>query len=378
MSGLEVAGVALAVPAIVAQLLKVSKEGYELFQNAQAVPKDVQRQLHSMGSPPPQYRLVLQTLVMIAGVFAEVRQLEEKYGISRVAEDEPAAARVELTEGNPAGKDRFFAKFVNKVQHLLSRPKPASDDIHPTPEKSSAPASFSTSVETGLVPASLSMPGKAVWHVAEGLGELELDNQIPGLAECVQKMAAKVEEYENTIPSLRKYQWAYSSGEKLLLLVTDLETYISYLQVLTKGPFSRLNIVVPIDEFHVARNLPFAQLGNFSGRGDTLEEMKNFLSPTLLEKGRLCDRTVVVLQGMGGIGKSQIALEYLYRNQGDYSAVFWIDATNPNTVKESGREIMESLIAHYAKRHPGGTNFADVAIDLCIPGQITSEGVLSD
>ncbi len=81
---------------------------------------------------------------------------------------------------------------------------------------------------------------------------------------------------------------------------------------------------------------------------------------------------------MGGIGKSQIALEYLYRNPGDYNAVFWIDATNPKTVKESGREIMESLIAHYAKKHQGGTNFASVAIDLGIPGQITSEGVLSD
>lgn len=128
----------------------------------------------------------------------------------------------------------------------------------------------------------------------------------------------------------------------------------------------------------VESNLPFTQLENFSGREDTLEDMKSLLSSTSPEKGRLCERAVVVLQGMGGIGKSQIALEYLYRNSEDYSAVFWVDATNPNTVEESGRGIMESLIAHYAQKHQGGLDFADIAIDLGIPGQITNEGLLTD
>ncbi|KAF2788218.1 hypothetical protein K505DRAFT_315276 [Melanomma pulvis-pyrius CBS 109.77] len=398
MSGLEIAGLAVAVPALVAQLVQISKAGYDLFQNARDVPTNVQTQLYSMNVSRVQledwdqelsrckggltavidpvslrYRLVLETLILIAGVFSEVRQLEEKYGISCVVENDPDVERVGPVEEVPARKERRFSRATTKMKNYLSKSKLASENIHPTSEKPLASTTLSTLAETSLAPTS-------DWYVAKPLDEIDLDSQIHGIDEYVQQMGAKAAEYQRTIPELRKYQWAYSSGEKLRLLIVDLETYISKLQVLTKVPFSRLNTVVPVpfDEFVVESNLPFARLENFSGREDILEDVKICLSSTSSEKGRLCKRGVVVLQGMGGIGKSQIALEYLYRNIEDYTAVFWIDATNPSTVEESGRGIMGGLIAHYAKKHRGGLNFADIAIDLGIPGQITNEGFLSD
>ena len=41
------------------------------------------------------------------------------------------------------------------------------------------------------------------------------------------------------------------------------------------------------------------------------------------------------LHGLGGVGKTQIALEYAYRHALEYGAVFWIEAENEETVVSS-------------------------------------------
>ena len=53
---------------------------------------------------------------------------------------------------------------------------------------------------------------------------------------------------------------------------------------------------------------------------------------------------IAVLQGMGGQGKSQIALEYCHRKKDTlYSAIFWIDATTEDSVKGSFQTISEQI-----------------------------------
>ena len=53
---------------------------------------------------------------------------------------------------------------------------------------------------------------------------------------------------------------------------------------------------------------------------------------------------IAVLQGMGGQGKSQIALEYCHRKRDiTYSAIFWIDATTEDSVKGSFQTISEQI-----------------------------------
>ena len=85
-----------------------------------------------------------------------------------------------------------------------------------------------------------------------------------------------------------------------------------------------------------------------------------------------------VLLGMGGMGKSQIALEYAYDKAIHYSSVYWVDATDDTTLATSGRRILEKLIAHYSTRYPKEADFARIATDLEIPGQISREGRLTD
>src|SRR5579863_7249426 len=60
----------------------------------------------------------------------------------------------------------------------------------------------------------------------------------------------------------------------------------------------------------------------FTGREAILEELHSQLRP---------DQVVALthsaaLSGLGGVGKTQTALEYAYRHAFDYSAVFWIRA----------------------------------------------------
>ena len=107
-----------------------------------------------------------------------------------------------------------------------------------------------------------------------------------------------------------------------------------------------------------------------------LAEILENLRPSMPEGGRRNKRASVVLQGLGGIGKTQVAFEYVRRNMGDYSAVFWVDASSPDALNESGRRTVERLISHYAKKHLGQQTFAAIATDLQIPGQINSSGQL--
>ncbi len=73
--------------------------------------------------------------------------------------------------------------------------------------------------------------------------------------------------------------------------------------------------------------VPIARNPNFTGREGLLGSVAD-----LLESNRLL--AVVALEGMGGVGKSQTALEYVYRNAEHYQMVAWIRAERPETLAE--------------------------------------------
>lgn len=52
-----------------------------------------------------------------------------------------------------------------------------------------------------------------------------------------------------------------------------------------------------------------------------------------------CRRKVFVIHGLGGIGKTQFASAYARNNQHRYSAVFWLNGSSRDTVKQSFVDI---------------------------------------
>src|SRR5271167_127160 len=71
-------------------------------------------------------------------------------------------------------------------------------------------------------------------------------------------------------------------------------------------------------------NVRYERYPYFSGRDDFLEK----LSRELYDPKPRRWKHRISLHGLGGVGKTQIALEYAYRHQSDYTYVFWISAVD--------------------------------------------------
>ena len=71
--------------------------------------------------------------------------------------------------------------------------------------------------------------------------------------------------------------------------------------------------------------MPFPRNPDFVGRSDDLESLH-----AVLQKREPVGIRPAGLTGMGGIGKTQLAVEYVYRHKDDYpDGIFWVNAAEP-------------------------------------------------
>jgi hypothetical protein len=78
-------------------------------------------------------------------------------------------------------------------------------------------------------------------------------------------------------------------------------------------------------------NIPYLRNHAFHGRTQLLMAMSDRLG----DSNRNTGLAHVALFGLGGVGKTQIALEYAYRHLQDYTAIFWINAETNLKLAES-------------------------------------------
>lgn len=74
----------------------------------------------------------------------------------------------------------------------------------------------------------------------------------------------------------------------------------------------------------IVKGLPFPQNNRFIGREDTMQQLHRNLTGGLAGDSRR--QYSCVVHGIGGVGKTQLAVEYTFRYQNQYSHIFWLKA----------------------------------------------------
>ncbi|CAG8069403.1 unnamed protein product [Penicillium salamii] len=109
--------------------------------------------------------------------------------------------------------------------------------------------------------------------------------------------------------------------------------------------------------------VPFNRDPEFIDRGTLLDEINERL-PKLSSDGNYSNsRSRIALVGLGGVGKSQLAIEYSYRirTQSAKTWVFWIHASNAARFEQSYREIADR--AKITGRHDPKANIFKLVCD---------------
>ncbi|KAK8009153.1 hypothetical protein PG991_011704 [Apiospora marii] len=100
---------------------------------------------------------------------------------------------------------------------------------------------------------------------------------------------------------------------------------------------------IPPEKLYPPFLVPFQRNKLFVGRKDILAQLQETIPPTASDT---CQRTVV--EGLGGIGKTQVALEAACRVRAAYPdcAVFWVPAVDKTMFENAYRDIGRALKIH--------------------------------
>ncbi|GHP00567.1 tetratricopeptide repeat protein [Reticulibacter mediterranei] len=100
--------------------------------------------------------------------------------------------------------------------------------------------------------------------------------------------------------------------------------------------FEDLGLDVPLARLWT---VPFPRHPFFTGR----EEILCTLATRLTIEQTIAQTQASALWGLGGIGKTQVAVEYAYRSASQYRAVFWLEAETQESLMRSLCHIAEQL-----------------------------------
>jgi ATP/maltotriose-dependent transcriptional regulator MalT len=98
--------------------------------------------------------------------------------------------------------------------------------------------------------------------------------------------------------------------------------------------------------------LSIPQAAKFVSREKELEEMHRLLHGH-------GTRSTIILHGLGGIGKTQLAIEYTRRHQEKYTAIFWLNANDEDSLTLSFRNIAQQTL----RDHPSADMLASLDLD---------------
>ncbi|EGX43199.1 hypothetical protein AOL_s00215g655 [Orbilia oligospora ATCC 24927] len=416
MSGLEVVGVALAIPAVVQQLINISVKGYDIFQSAKLAGTELQKhqvalkviyvkleewvsQLQRLGedlevvlgASTMRYATTLDVLALIAGEFVGVNQLNKKYQVAGSSSDKlPRVEGAQLEVKRPE-RWRTRLSWLRRSRKKIGHQKTGavtSDDNFIVPSQniqSLKEASRSTSELSEYSDAPAVGSIGTLLDLSSGIN---LDTCVTGLDLHIKLVEEKTSRYGEALKIAQCFDWALYDSQKLEKHISQLDLFTSWLYELTRRKFKvRLRGLDPtltsrpFNEFEPPFVPSHPLDTKFCGRDDEMNQIKSYL-----ETGSQQDyypRVMVNLHGMGGIGKSQLARQFVETNKKSYTAIIWIHAADTRTLHATAIQFLKALVAHYDTKYNSHVRtdqrkFEDVEKELGIPGQIDGSGQLTN
>jgi len=362
---MEPVGLSIGVVGLAGQLAKSTMDYYKIFDDMNDVGSTYDATLHELrtqglllkrweqswgfGSDPNhqqrldpgdyRYRYATASLARIVAVFASVEELQAKYGI--VIKQEPIAVG--------AGGEKQKTRWRDRLSVSI-----------PVRSRSKSPGSTSTT--------QISVAGatKDDLHLLENPQVLENKNILPGVEDEIKSMTQAMNRVQQSLPIYLKLRWVISDNAKLEELLKKLTSLNNGLfQVLPTSESSlpqgsTLKLAFDIPFFLNVRKNP-----NFVGREYFLE---NLMQEVEGGKDML---NIIVLYGTGGMGKTQLALEYVYQHHKDYSSVFWVNTASVQTTILGFNQIMQQLIQHHLQL---SRDIANIGQLLGMAGKLDSTG----
>ena len=111
--------------------------------------------------------------------------------------------------------------------------------------------------------------------------------------------------------------------------------------------------VKPEESFSIVFSLSeVSETSHFLARQEELDAMHQILSDG-------SGRQAVTLHGLGGIGKTQLAIAYAKAHRNDYSAILWLNIKDEISVKQSYSRIAKRIL----REHPLISQFSMITND---------------
>jgi hypothetical protein len=107
---------------------------------------------------------------------------------------------------------------------------------------------------------------------------------------------------------------------------------------------------IKYEDFSISFSLSIvSEAQQFVAREDELRDIHKALSGD-------GSRRTVVLYGLGGIGKTQLAVAYAKRYKDNYSAIFWLNIKDEDSLKQSFAKVAKQIL----REHPLASRLSSV------------------
>ncbi|KAH8711820.1 hypothetical protein GQ44DRAFT_763039 [Phaeosphaeriaceae sp. PMI808] len=105
----------------------------------------------------------------------------------------------------------------------------------------------------------------------------------------------------------------------------------SILSLVPSAPVVETNIAKETSKYRVPFDLKRVPVGKFADRLRDTQAMERVLLPSMGSTGR----NILFLHGLGGAGKTQLAVDFARRHQHTFSSILWLDGSGKSNLKQS-------------------------------------------